>query len=66
MSKIYKKFKVKAIDPLAVSPQWIIVTDDEEEIIVAKIPYFLRHPKSVAEALSSALTKSKLTLIDLI
>lgn len=66
MSKVYKKFKAKALDPKSVSPVWAVVTDDDGEIIVAKIPYYLRHPKGVAIALSSAMTSSKLYLTDLI
>jgi len=61
MIKIYKKFK-----PLELNGFWFVVVDGPSEIVIAKIPTHLRHPKAVAEALSSALTNSKFVLTDLV
>lgn len=61
MSKVYKKFKAKTSANI-----WYVVTDDKEEIVIVEIPTYLKHQKSVATALSSALSNSRCSLTDLI
>ena len=60
-NKIYNKFK-----PKHHNDTWVVVTDDTNEIIVAQVAKWMKHPKAVAVALSSALNTGKYALEDII
>jgi hypothetical protein len=65
--KIYKEFKAITYQPShQTDKEYLVVTDDEDELVIAKIPTHLRNTKAIATALAEALTKSKLALTDLI
>lgn len=66
MSKVYKEFKAKNLAKPEKGDLWAVVTDDKEEITIAHVPTWIKHPKGVAEALSRSLTNSKFSLVDLI
>lgn len=61
MTKIYNKFK-----PKHHNDTWVVVTDDTAEIIVCKVATWMKHPKAVAVALSSAMNTGKYALTDII
>lgn len=66
--KIYEKFKAKSISLTGLPDNSVnaVVTDDEDELLIALIPHHIKNSDSVAKALAEALTKSQLALTDLI
>ena len=65
MGKIYEKFKAET-RPKPYGSEWVVVTDDEVEIVIATIPGYLKNQGSIARALAEVMTKSKYALTDLL
>lgn len=57
---VYEKFKA-----IHKNDSWCVVTEPHE-LIIARVPQWIKYPKSVATALAESLTKSKYALTDLI
>jgi hypothetical protein len=58
---IYNKFK-----PLKKGDEWVVVTDDKNKLVVARIPYHIKHPATVAKVIATAMTHGTLGLTDLV
>ena len=62
-------YKAKQLKDHTSSQVWWVVasSEDNEEIKMAKVPHWMKHPKAVAIAIADSLNRnSKLRLVDLV
>ena len=72
--KIYETFKAASITTESYNKagyrqtdkKVVVVTDDEDGLIIAVMPSHLKYPEAVAKAIAEAMTNSQLALTDLI
>jgi hypothetical protein len=62
---IFSTFKAKLLHWPS-EEVWAVVTDTKEELVIARIPSHIKHPKGVATALAKSLTNSDFALTDLV